>query len=121
MAPELTYSVSSDVAPEIREYERTSTTVANVYVRPLVERYIAGLIDTLAKTDSAASLFIMLSSGGLHSPQAAARYPIRLVESGPAAGALAAAHFGKLSGRETALVRYGRHDRQSLSRRRAGA
>ncbi len=104
LAPELTYSISSDVAPEIREYERTSTTVANVYVRPLSERYIAGLLETLAGIGFDGSLFIMLSSGGLSSPEAAARYPIRLVESGPAAGALAAAHIGKLSGRERLLA-----------------
>lgn len=104
LAPDLIYSVSSDVAPEIREYERTSTTVANVYVRPLAERYIAGLLKTLHAIGFDGSLFIMLSSGGLSSPEAAARYPIRLVESGPAAGALAAAHIGKLSGRERLLA-----------------
>src|SRR5215218_8182705 len=104
LAPDLIYSVSSDVAPEIREYERTSTTVANVYVRPLAEGYISGLLETLAEIGFAGSLFIMLSSGGLSSPEAAARYPIRLVESGPAAGALAAAHIGKLSGRERLLA-----------------
>ncbi len=104
LAPELTFSISSDVAPEIREYERTSTTVANVYVRPLARRYIAGLLETLSDIGFDGSLFIMLSSGGLSSPEAAARYPIRLVESGPAAGALAAAHIGKLSGRERLLA-----------------
>lgn len=104
LAPDLIYSVSSDVAPEIREYERTSTTVANVYVRPLAERYITGLIETLARIGFDGSLFIMLSSGGLSSPEAAARYPIRLVESGPAAGALAATHIGKLSGRDRLLA-----------------
>ena len=104
LAPDLIYSISSDVAPEIREYERTSTTVANVYVRPLAKRYIDGLLETLAKIGFHGSLFIMLSSGGLSSPEAAARYPIRLVESGPAAGALAAAHIGKLSGRERLLA-----------------
>jgi N-methylhydantoinase A len=104
LAPELVISISSDVAPEIREYERTSTTVANVYVRPLAERYIAGLLQTLANIGFDGSLFIMLSSGGLSSPEAAARYPIRLVESGPAAGALAAAHIGKISGRDRLLA-----------------
>lgn len=104
LAPDLTYSISSDVAPEIREYERTSTTVANVYVRPLAERYIAGLLETLSEIGFDGSLFIMLSSGGLSAPDAAARYPIRLVESGPAAGALAAAHIGRLSGRERLLA-----------------
>jgi N-methylhydantoinase A len=104
LAPDLTYSISSDVAPEIREYERTSTTVANVYVRPLAERYIAGLLLMLAEIGFNGSLFIMLSSGGLSAPEAAARYPIRLVESGPAAGALAAAHIGRLSGRDRLLA-----------------
>ncbi|MCO5222650.1 MAG: hydantoinase/oxoprolinase family protein [Thermomicrobiales bacterium] len=104
LAPDLISSISSDVAPEIREYERTSTTVANVYVRPLAERYIAGLLDTLSAIGFDGSLFIMLSSGGLSSPEAAARYPIRLVESGPAAGALAAAHIGRLSGRDRLLA-----------------
>lgn len=104
LAPDLTSSISSDVAPEIREYERTSTTVANVYVKQLAERYIAGLLQTLTEIGFDGSLFIMLSSGGLSSPEAAARYPIRLVESGPAAGALAAAHIGKLSGRERLLA-----------------
>lgn len=104
LAPELTYSISSDVAPEIREYERTSTTVANVYVRPLAQRYISGLLETLAEIGFQGGLFIMLSSGGLSSPEAAARYPIRLVESGPAAGALAAAHIGRLSGRDRLLA-----------------
>lgn len=101
--PSFVVSISSEVAPEIREYERTSTTVANVYVRPLAERYIEGLLRTLSVIGFQGSLFIMLSSGGLSAPDAAARFPIRLVESGPAAGALAAAHIGKVSGRDRLL------------------
>ncbi len=103
LAPHLVTSMSADVVPEIREFERTSTTVANVYVRPLTERYLQDLSESLRETGFAGTLFIMLSSGGLCSVQAAQRYPIRLVESGPAAGALAAAHIGKLSGRDALL------------------
>ncbi|CAN5792105.1 hydantoinase/oxoprolinase family protein [soil metagenome] len=102
-APGLVVSLSSDVAPEIREYERTSTTVANVYVRPLTERYLARLVESFHDAGFTGSVYIMLSSGGLCTVEAARRYPIRLVESGPAAGALAAAHLGKLSGRNALL------------------
>lgn len=103
LSPDMTVSLSSDVVPEIREYERTSTTVANVYVRPLTERYLRNLVDAFAAAGFDGSVFIMLSSGGLSSVEAAQRYPIRLVESGPAAGALAAAHMGRLSGRDRLL------------------
>jgi N-methylhydantoinase A len=102
-APDLVISLSSDVVPEIREYERTSTTVANVYVRPLTERYLARLVESFQEGGFTGSVYIMLSSGGLCTVEAAQRYPIRLVESGPAAGALAAAHLGKLSGRSSLL------------------
>lgn len=104
LAPELIVSLSSEVVPEIREYERTSTTLANVYVRPLVERYLADLVtrlDDLGITD--APLFIMLSSGGTATVETARRFPIRLIESGPAAGALAAAYYGTLTGRADLL------------------
>ncbi len=103
MAPEVTVSLSSDVDPEIREYERTSTTVANVYVRGLTETYLQRLEDALVHAGYSSSLFVMLSSGGLCAVDAAKRFPIRLVESGPAAGALAAAYFGKLTGRPSLL------------------
>jgi len=104
LAPEIIVSLSSEVVPEIREYERTSTTLANVYVRPLVERYLADLVtrlDDLGITD--APLFIMLSSGGTATVETARRFPIRLIESGPAAGALAAAYYGTLTGRADLL------------------
>jgi N-methylhydantoinase A len=94
-APELTVSLSSDVAPEIREYERVSTTLANVYVRPLIERYLGGLRDVLADLDVSSDLLIMLSSGGTCTVDTAQKFPIRLVESGPAAGALAASRYGR--------------------------
>lgn len=89
-APDLTVSISSDVVPEIREWERTSTTVTNVYVRPVVARYLSDLERALEEIGYTGSLFIMLSSGGVCTVETARTYPIRLVESGPAAGALAA-------------------------------
>jgi N-methylhydantoinase A len=94
LAPELTVSLSSDVAPEIREYERVSTTLANVYVRPLVDRYLGNLAAVLRDQQIESELLIMLSSGGTCTVETAQQYPIRLVESGPAAGALAASRYG---------------------------
>jgi N-methylhydantoinase A len=91
MAPGLPVSCSSDVVPEIREYERASTTTANVYVAPLMARYLADLEARLVEHDIPGQLYIMQSSGGIALPQMARQFPIRLVESGPAAGALAAA------------------------------
>ncbi|MCA1722731.1 MAG: hydantoinase/oxoprolinase family protein [Thermomicrobia bacterium] len=104
LAPELVVSLSAEVVPEIREYERTSTTLANVYVRPLVQTYLRRLeerLRALGMRDT--SLYIMLSSGGTATVETAQRYPIRLIESGPAAGALAAAHYGALTGRPNLL------------------
>jgi N-methylhydantoinase A len=97
-APEVTVSLSSEVAPEIREYERTSTTIANVYVRPLVERYLRSLEERLRRLGVEGSLYIMLSNGGTASVETACEFPIRLLESGPAAGALAAAFYGRETG-----------------------
>ena len=103
-APELIVSLSSDVVAEIHEYERASTALANVYVRPLVERYLGDLEARLREGGMGdAPLLIMLSSGGTGTVETARRFPIRLIESGPAAGALAAAHYGMLTGRPNLL------------------
>jgi len=91
VAPGVPVSCSSDVVPEIREYERTSTTTANVYVIPLMARYLEDLERRLGDLGIPGQLYIMQSSGGIALPADARRLPIRLVESGPAAGALAAA------------------------------
>jgi N-methylhydantoinase A len=98
VAPEMRVSISSEVVPSFREYERTSTTVANVYVQALTDRYLADLEHRLATIGFAGQLFVMLSSGGIATLETAVRFPIRLLESGPAAGALAAARFGSASG-----------------------
>lgn len=96
--PQLALSLSAEVAPEIREYERMSTTVANAYVQPLAERYLLDLDNVLRQLGSPRELYLMLSSGGISTANTAARFPIRLVESGPAAGALAACFFGRMIG-----------------------
>jgi N-methylhydantoinase A len=87
-APSVLISLSSDVSPKFREYERTSTTVANSYIKPVVTRYIGHLQEALAARGFRNDLFIMQSNGGLVSPDFAREYPIRIVESGPAAGVL---------------------------------
>ena len=96
--PEISVSLSHEVAPEIREYERMSTTVCNAYVQPLTERYLKRLQGELIEAGFAHSLYLMLSSGGITTLDTAARFPVRLVESGPAAGALAAVFYGELLG-----------------------
>jgi len=98
VAPVLQVSLSSEVAPEIREYERTTTTVANVYVKRLVARYLTELRDRLARLGFCGQLYVMLSSGGIATVETASRFPVRLLESGPAGGALAAATYGRVSG-----------------------
>ena len=96
-------SISSEVAPEIREYERASTTVANAYVQPVTKKYLAGLRAELADLGYRKDLFVMLSSGGIATSEEAERFPIRLIESGPAAGAVAASFYGALTQSEPIL------------------
>ncbi|HBY98641.1 MAG TPA: methylhydantoinase [Chloroflexi bacterium] len=101
--PEVPVSLSSTVAPEIREYERASTTVANAYVQPLLARYLQTLRDELQAGGFTGSFYPMLSSGSTTPLSVAIEEPIRLVESGPAAGAIAAAHYGGLADRKNLL------------------
>ena len=109
LLPGVRLSLSSEVVGEIREYERATTTLANVYVMRVVERYLDRIEDELraiATSDGGgaeAELFVMLSSGALATVETAKRFPVRMIESGPAAGALAAAHAGRLSGRPNLL------------------
>jgi N-methylhydantoinase A/oxoprolinase/acetone carboxylase beta subunit len=94
--PQLSVSLSCEVAPEIREYERMSTTVANAYVQPLTERYLSQLEQQLRATGFERRLYLMLSSGGISTVDTAGRFPVRLLESGPAAGVLAATFYGEV-------------------------
>ena len=102
--PALSLSLSSEIAPEIREYPRTSTTVANAYVRPLADRYLARMEAELARAGIPGGLFLMLSNGGLTHVAEARRAPVQLLESGPAAGALAGAWFGRNAGLDRVLA-----------------
>ena len=95
--PSLPLSLSADVAPEIREYERTSTACANAYVQPLMQRYLDKLEADLAKLGFVGRLYVMLSGGGITTVREAKEYPIRLIESGPAAGAMAASFLARLA------------------------
>ncbi|MCY3764547.1 MAG: hydantoinase/oxoprolinase family protein [Gemmatimonadetes bacterium] len=102
--PGASVSVSHQVSPELREYDRTSTTVANAYVQPLARRYLAGLTRGLGTKGIAAPLHIMLSNGGVCSAETAAAFPVRLVESGPSGGALSAAYWGGRSNLKDVLA-----------------
>jgi N-methylhydantoinase A len=103
LAPEVRVSLSSEVVAEIREFQRTSTTLVNVYVQERVSDYLAQLQRRLDKLGFTGSFFIMLSSGGIATRETSSRFPVRLLESGPAAGALAAAQAGLLSGHQDLL------------------
>jgi N-methylhydantoinase A len=97
-APQISVSLSSEVSPKFREYERTNTTIANAYIKPLVGRYVERLQSALARRGYQRDLLIMQSSGGLVTPDLARTYPIRIVESGPAAGVLMCAGVGRQEG-----------------------
>ena len=94
--PDLAVSVSSEVAPVINEYERTSTTVADGYIKPTVSRYVRRVEQELERQGYPGRLLVMHSAGGVMDANAARQRPIRMLESGPAAGALAASFYSKL-------------------------
>lgn len=96
--PQVAVSTSAEVAPQIGEYERTCTTVCNAYVRPLVDRYLASLEAELDLLGFEGRLLLMDSAGGLISTTTARALPVRLLESGPAAGATFSAYIGDLAG-----------------------
>jgi N-methylhydantoinase A len=97
-APGVAVSLSSEISPVIREYERTSTTVVNAYVITAVRDYLGRLEDALRGLEYRGRLFVMQSGGGIATAETMARFPVRMIESGPAAGALMAAAYGKLTG-----------------------
>jgi N-methylhydantoinase A len=102
-AGDMYVSISSDVAPQIREYPRTSTVVMNAYTAPITEPYLEALRAGLKQRGFANDLLIMLSNGGVIGIDVASQFPVRMVESGPAAGALAAAYFADVLGLDRLL------------------
>ncbi|KJZ19577.1 hydantoinase/oxoprolinase family protein [Loktanella sp. S4079] len=91
--PDTMVSISSEVSPQMREYERFNTTVANAYIKPLMKSYLLRLKGRLAAAGAACPVFLMHSGGGIISLESAAEFPVRLVESGPAGGAVFAANI----------------------------
>lgn len=102
-APEIAVTLSCEVCPEMREYERTSTAVANAYVQPLMAGYLGRLKARFAAEGYARPIHLMTSGGSLATLETAARFPIRLVESGPAGGAILAAHIAAERGEDKVL------------------
>jgi N-methylhydantoinase A len=96
--PGLYVSVSYEVCPEIREFERTSTTIANAYIQPLIAAYLGNLVKQLEEIGYTNPLLMIMSSGSLTSVETAMRLPIRLVESGPAGGAILGQHISQQIG-----------------------
>jgi N-methylhydantoinase A len=102
-APGLHVAISSEVSPQIREYPRASTTAMNAYTQPIVAPYLDALSAELARRGFPNRPLIMLSNGGVVGTQVAGAFPVRMIESGPAAGALAATHFAELLGLDKLL------------------
>ena len=96
--PSLPVTLASEVCPEVREYERLSTACANAYVQPLMSRYLVSLADALREARVACPFLLMTSGGGLTTLETATAFPIRLVESGPAGGAILASHVARQCG-----------------------
>jgi N-methylhydantoinase A len=96
--PEAFVTLSSEILPEIREYERTSTTVINAYVGPPVHRYIGEVVDRLGAQGMQTPLMIMQSSGGMLDAATTMAQPVRIIECGPAAGVIGAQHLSRMIG-----------------------
>lgn len=102
--PDWFISLSSEVCPEVREYERCSTTAANAYVKPIMAGYLQRLEQELVEKGFRCPTYLMTSGGGLTTLRSAMEFPIRLVESGPAGGAILAAHVARLCERQNVLA-----------------
>lgn len=102
--PDIPITASTVVAPEIREYERASTVAANAYVLPLMRHYITDLRQKLVGMGLQGPLNVMLSGGGIASLEVAQETPIQMIESGPAAGAISGAYYGKLTSSESVIA-----------------
>ncbi len=101
--PEASVSLSSEVSPQMREYERFNTVVANAYIKPMMKSYLGRLGGQLQNEGVTCPIFLMHSGGGIISIESAAEFPVRLVESGPAGGAVFAAHIAARYGLDKVL------------------
>ncbi len=104
LAPGIPVTLSSDVLPEMKEYERTTTTALNAYAKPVTSRYLAKLEERVRAQGFKGELLLMQSSGGINSVEFAREFPVQIIESGPAAGTLGAAHFARLAGLSKVLA-----------------
>jgi N-methylhydantoinase A/oxoprolinase/acetone carboxylase beta subunit len=104
MAPQVCVTISSDVLPEMKEYERTSTTTLNAYAKPVTSRYLTRLEERVRNQGFRGQLLMMQSSGGINSVAFAREFPVQIIESGPAAGTLGAAHFARLADLDKVLA-----------------
>ena len=104
LAPSMPVTLSYEVLRELKEYERSTTTAVNAYAKPIVEKYLATLEERMRAMECSAELLLMQSSGGLNSSEMARRFPVQIIESGPAAGAIGAAYFARLAGYEKILA-----------------
>ena len=102
--PELYHTLSSEIVPALGEYERTSTAALNAYVHPVVHRYLTDLESNLRERGLGTPLQVMQSNGGVMTAEEAARYPVHVLESGPAAGSIAGAHLAGLLGLENVVT-----------------
>jgi len=116
--PRLAVTLSCEVSPEMREYERFSTACANAYLQPMIATYLAKLQRDLDRAGVSCPLFLMLSGGGLTTIDTAMRFPVRLVESGPAGGAIFASHIARQCGFER-VVSFDMGGAQAIVRRGA--
>src|SRR5262245_718860 len=103
-APGMAVSLSHEISPMFREYERTSTTVVNAYVMTAVRAYLGSLREEMKRRGYRGRLFVMQSAGGIATAEAMERYPVRMIESGPAAGTLMAAAYGESAGRRNLIA-----------------
>ncbi|MEJ7931228.1 hydantoinase B/oxoprolinase family protein [Ramlibacter sp. AN1015] len=104
IAPNIPVTLSHEVLRELKEYERTTTTVVNAYAKPVVDRYLKRLDGRLADVKFGGEFLLMQSSGGLNSAAMARQFPVQIIESGPAAGMIGAAHYARLAGFDKVLA-----------------
>ena len=102
-APHVSVSLSSEVSPQMREYERFNTVCANAFIKPLMSAYLTRLAERMRDAGAACPLVLMHSGGGIIAVETAVRFPVRLLESGPAGGAIFAAHLAERHGIDRAL------------------